>query len=373
MKKYAKKILLFAITLGLSLGFVSFVRAQSCQDIGNLDERIRCLNTELSKLSTQSKTLSNQIAQFDAQIKLTTLKITQTEEKISLLGGRIDQLEDSIGSLETAFSSRAVETYKLSRFESNFVYLLTAPDIEDTVSRFHYLQKIQEADRNLFERLQTAQTNYKVEKVDQEDLHEELEIQKKNLNSQKTSKAALLTATKNDEKKYQQLLSQALAEKAAIEKALVSGVNVGPVKRGDPIALVGNSGYPGCSSGKHLHFELRKNGVWTDPLPYLQSKTVINEQDGGGSVTVGSGSWPWPIEDSVRMTQFYGHTPYSWRYSYSGGNHTGLDMVSTSSDVIRAPADGTLFKSAQNCSGSTINIVYIEHGDNLISLYLHVQ
>jgi len=368
----AKKILLFIIVLGLSLGFTSFARAQSCQDIGNLDERIQCLNGELSKLTSQSKTLSNQIAQFDAQIKLTTLKITQTEEKIKLLGGRINQLKDSITVLETAFSSRAVETYKLSRFESNFVFLLTAPDIEDTVSRFHYLQKIQEADRSLFERLQNAQTTYEVEKVDQEDLHNELEIQKKNLNNQKTSKATLLTATKNDEKKYQSLLSQALAEKAAIEKALVSGVNVGPVKRGEPIALVGNSGYPGCSSGKHLHFELRKNNVWIDPLPYLQSKTIINEQDGGNS-TVGSGSWPWPIEDSVRVTQFYGHTPYSWRYSYSGGNHTGLDMVSTSSDVIRAPADGTLFKSAQNCSGSTINIVYIEHGDSLISLYLHVQ
>ena len=193
------------------------------------------------------------------------------------------------------------------------------------------------------------------------------------MNNQKAAKNALLLQTKNDEVKYQQLLAQAYAEKAAIEKALVSGVKVGPIKRGDSISLVGNSGYPGCSTGKHLHFEIRKDGTWTDPGSYLSGKTVRNDQDNGGNVNVGSGSWLWPVEDTVRLTQFYGHTPYSWKYKYSGGIHTGYDMVSTSSDVIRAPADGTLFKFSQMCGSSAINIVYIEHGDNLVSFYLHVQ
>lgn len=221
MKINGKKILLFFITLGLSLGLVTFVRAQTCSSESECNDLINQYQGQITKLQGQANTLSNQIAQFDAQIKLTTLKISQTEEKIKMLGGRIDQLEDSITSLEAAFSSRAVETYKLSRFEGNFVYVLTAPDIENTVARFHYLQKIQEADRNLFERLQTAQTNYKVEKVDQEDLQKELNKQKANLSSQKAAKANLLAATKNDEKKYQQLLAQAQAQLNAF-KSFVS-------------------------------------------------------------------------------------------------------------------------------------------------------
>ncbi|KKT85326.1 MAG: Peptidase, M23 family [Parcubacteria group bacterium GW2011_GWA1_Parcubacteria_45_10] len=370
-----KKILLFIALLSLIFfgGKAAGVYAQACADKSNLNDRINCYEDELSRLGAQSKTLSNQIAQFDAQIRLTTLKISQTEEKISLLGGRIDQLEGSLDSLSTAFSSRAVETYKMARVGDPFLIVVSAPDLNEAISRFHYLQRIQEADRDLLQRLQAAQDTYKVEKTDQEELQAELEKQKANLDVQKKAKNALLTQTKNDEKKYQQLLSQALAEKAAIERALVSGVKVGPVKRGDPIALVGNSGYPGCSTGKHLHFEIRKNNTWTDPGSYLSGKTVVDEQNGGGNVSLGSGSWPWPIEDTVRLTQFYGHTPYSWKYTYSGGLHTGYDMVSTSSDVIRAPADGTLFKSSQLCGSSTINIVYIEHGDNVVSLYLHVQ
>ena len=378
MKINEKKILSFLITLTIFLGSIAFVRAQSCDttcpsgDTTCLSKVISDCGSKVSILQNQANTLKNQMAQFDAQIKLTTLKITQTEEKILLLGGRIDQLESSLDSLSKAFSSRAVETYKLSKAENGFIFLLTSKDLEDAVSRFHYLQKIQEADRSLLERLQEAQTTYKGEKVDQEALQRELETQKKNLNSQKSAKNALLSQTKNDEKKYQSLLAQALAEKAAIERALISGTKVGPVKAGDAIALVGNSGYPGCSTGKHLHFEVRKDNTWIDPSSYLQSKTV-NDEEKGGTTNIGSGSWQWPLADTVRLTQHYGYTPWSWRYTYSGGIHTGFDMVSTSSDVIRAPADGELFRSAENCSGSTINIVYIDHGGGVISLYLHVQ
>jgi hypothetical protein len=144
---------------------------------------------------------------------LTTLKISQTQAQIDLLGGRIVQLGDSLTSLTAAFSSRAVETYKLSRFENNFAIILSATDISDAVSKFHYLQKIQEEDRSLLERLQTAQTTYQGEKKSQEDLQKQLQAQKASLNTQKTAKNNLLTATKNDEVKYQSLLAQAIAQR----------------------------------------------------------------------------------------------------------------------------------------------------------------
>ena len=372
------KIIATSIIVFLLLSFTPLVQAEECDGLG-LSEKITCLTGVKDRLGSQSKTLSSQIAQFDAQIKLTTLKITQTEEQISLLSGRIDQIVGSVDSLTEAFSERAVETYKMTRVGDMFLLLISADDLSDAFNRVTYLKKIQESDRSLLERLQKAQTTYEEEKTDQEDLQKQLETQQKQLNTQKLAKKTLLDQTKSDEKRYQALLNQALAEKAAIENALKSGVKVGPVKVGDPIALVGNTGwhpdpYKSCSTAKHLHFEVRKNNVWTDPAQYLQNKSIQDDEK-KTQANIGSGSWPWPIQDPIRLTQHYGQTPWSWRYKYSGGIHTGFDMVSSASDVIRAPADGNLFKYSSLCTegGNYINIVYIDHGSDLVTFYLHVQ
>ena len=323
---------------------------------------------------------------MDNTIKLTTLQITETEQKIVDLGEEIDKLTVKITSLEVALSrmselliNRIVTAYKVNRV-SYVTVLFQANGLTDFLNRAKYIQLAQEHDRQMMTSVQMTKVDFseqkqlrEVKKAQQEDLKFQLEVQKNKLNEQKKTKQALLTQTRNDETTYQKLLQQALAEKQALEAAIVSGVQVGPVKKGDPIALVGNTGYPACSTGAHLHFEVHKNDTWVNPSDYLKSKTVKDDQN-GGSWTVGSGDWEWPLEGDIRVTQHYGSTPYSWRYAYSGGIHTGFDMVSDSSSVIRAPKDGTLYTSSQNCGGSSIiKIKYIDHGDGVMSFYLHVQ
>jgi peptidoglycan hydrolase CwlO-like protein len=218
MKVYGKKrLFLIALVLGVFfLGRYSLILADDCDNIpsdeDHINDKITCLNNKVVSLSSQASTLKNQIAQFDAQIRLTTLKISQTQAQIDLLAGRIDQLEVSLNDLTKAFSSRAVETYKLSRFENNFFFILSATDISDATQRFHYLQKIEEEDRNLLKKLTEAQTTYQGEKQDQETLQKQLAAQKASLNSQKVAKNNLLAITKNDEAKYQSLLIQARAQ-----------------------------------------------------------------------------------------------------------------------------------------------------------------
>ena len=211
------------IALVITLGFSRLTWAQSDNEkIDEINKRIGEYQERIKRLQQEANTLSNQIAQFNAQIDLTQLQITKTEEKILLLGDRIDQLDSSLSDLSGAFSSRAVATYKITKFGGNILSLVISDNLTNVVSNFFYLRKIMAADRELLVRLQSAQNTYKSEKTEQESLQDELNEQKKVLGAQKTAKANLLSVTKSDERKYQQLLAQARTELAAFKRFVSS-------------------------------------------------------------------------------------------------------------------------------------------------------
>lgn len=380
-----KKILYFSFLLVFILSTITPVWAED-DAFRNIEQQIEELKKKIDDAQTKERSLNSEIKAMDNKIALMELQIGETEKKVASLGQEISGLEIKIGSLEVTLSrlselllNRIVTAYKVNRI-SYLTLLFSADGIADLVNRTKYIQVAQAHDREVLTEVQITKDTYaeqknlrEVKKTQQEELKKELEVQQEKLSDQKDQKETLLTQTKNDEATYQKLLQQALAEKQAIEAALVNGEKVGPVKTGDPIALVGNTGYPACSTGAHLHFEVRKDNQWVNPGDYLKSKTVLDQQDGGTS-TFGSGNWEWPLEGDILVTQHYGKTPYSWRYAYSGGIHTGIDMYSNTSSVIRAPHEGTLFSASQNCGGSSvIKIKYIEHGDGIISFFLHVQ
>lgn len=343
------------------------------------------LQQKIAELQNTGSSLTKQITLLNSQITLSTLKLEDAKKKldtleteITELNGQIDKLEEQKTKRLQLVLHRIPATYKRQNvfdvgqviFSSNF---------SDIIKRSMYLIHLRQQDTLMYKQLQLAQFSYNERKDQREKKKEEQLTLKKQyeqhsieLAQQKRDKQVLLDDTKNSEVVYQRLLAQALAEKQALDRALIEGVKLGPVKKGDPIALVGNTGYPTCSTGAHLHFEVRQGGGWIDPGTKLSNKTIQDDQN-GGTFTVGDGSWSWPLVDTIRLTQHFGKTPYSWRYSYSGGIHTGFDMISTGSEVIRAVADGELFASSQSCGSSVIKIKYIDHGSGLVSMYLHVQ
>ena len=379
--------LLFVFAVGVFISSFSSVSGISDDEFNQKNQEVLELEAKVAEYASAAKTLFNQIGLMNSQIQLTSLKIQQTqnsiailEEQIAELSGKIDKLDVSLNRLSVIFLDRVVETYKQGKTDS-FYLLLSSNSFADFARQLKYLRVLQTNDRRIMLSLEEARLNYDNQKQEKEIKQKELETlkvqldqQNANLIVQKSDKEHLLAVTKNDEKKYQALLSQARAELEAIQ-SIIAGegqeTGAGTVSQGEKIASV-ISGTSACSTGTHLHFEVRKAGQVQNPFSYLTNISLINSS-GGDSYSL-SGSWSWPIHEPIRLTQGHGSDTWWVRsgiapYSF----HTGIDIVSDNLEVISV-GEGELYNGSVKCGGGQLRYVRVEHKDSDISTYyLHIN
>ncbi|MBP8590983.1 hypothetical protein KBI33_00755 [Candidatus Shapirobacteria bacterium] len=378
---------LFAVFVGFFLCACSTVLADEVSDkFNNLQNQISDLEKKLEETRGQKQTLSSQIAYMNQQIQIAQLKINQTqaqistlEEEIDDLSLKIDRLDVSLDKLSQLLLCRVVETYKKGQTEPALL-LFAADDMSQFLTNYRYLQEAQKHDKALILAVQEARNNFDAQKTLKEEKQAELEklraqLQQQNnlLAQQKADKEHLLAVTKSNEALYQQMLANALAELQAIQ-AIVAGrgeeKEVGAVKQGEKIATV-IQGKSSCSTGTHLHFEVREGSGLKNPFSYLSPTSLTN--DSGGDEYFFGGDWPWPLSGSIRLTQGFGNT---WWVRSGGANypsHTGIDIVSDNS-AVAAVKEGTLYNGSIKCGGGNLFYVRVDHADSgLDTYYLHVN
>jgi len=378
-----KKFLLLPV-LFLFLASI-FLRPVFAETVEELQKRINDLQSKITELQGQGKTLSSQIAVMDNQINLTELKIASTEQQITDLTLDIDTTTKKIGKLEGSLDNltrilinRIKATYIIGS-ASSFQILLGSSDVSDFVERANYLRIAQTHDKRLIYDTVQAKNDYSNQKEifqdkkkDVEALKAELEGYTAQLEQEKRDKNALLQVTRNDEVVYQQKLQAALAEQRAIQ-GIAAGLgretSAGNINEGDVIGsqIYGRSA---CSSGTHLHFEVRNNGALNDPSSYLSGKGVTFDNSPDGSFGFG-GSWNWPLNDPIYIEQGYGMTYWARTGWYGGGPHTGIDMYSQNLSV-KAVKNGELYRGSIACGGGQLLYAKVDHKDGIQTYYLHI-
>jgi len=400
MVQLSKKTSLLVI-LFISVLFVFFPRfslaitQEEClQKIGkenlsydDLKECDRILNDLLQQTASEKRTLKSEIDRFNTAIAITTNKIFATikeieelEKEIARLTGKIGRLDVSLDRLSEVLIKRIAETYKKGRIDP-LALLFSSKDFAEFISRYQYLRVIQLHDRQLMVQMETVRTNYEDQKNLKEKKQAELELAKKKLEREKTllaqqkkDKERLLAITQNNERQYQQLLTITRAEIEAIQ-GIIAGrgeeTEVGKVSQGEKIASI-IPGVSACSTGTHLHFEVRENGEVKNPLSYLKSINLID--DSGGDPHTATGDWEWPLNEPIKFNQGFGANTAAIRARIVWYNfHTGIDIVSNDLSV-KAVKPGTLYRGAIACGGGTLRYVRVDHENSgLDTYYLHVN
>ncbi|MCL5411534.1 MAG: hypothetical protein M1150_02240 [Patescibacteria group bacterium] len=385
-----KRIFIF-LTIFVLLGVITPARATLYDDLKkNLDDQER-LKGLIDDAQRKQKTLASQISYMDNQISLTQLQIEEAKTKIRQAESQIEQLKGDIGSLSekvmrldesltqlSSISAQRVRTSHEASFIQPFEFFLDNEGFGNLINKYHYLSVVRGEDIRLLKQMKETQTNYNDQKqvlsdkkTQVENLKADVTTEKANLEyrqtalaDQKKDKEYLMKVTKNNEASYQQLLTQIQNEFKSIQNALSStGIKIGPVKKGDQIALEGNHGcvFPAPTpsnptAGSHLHFGVRVNGVAVDPMKYLKS-----------------GNLGWPEVNPI-ITQGFGENYSMYMRLFGIPGHDALDMTGGYGTPIFAAADGDaeLYTDGGCGSGPGKGII-IDHGNGMKTIYWHIQ
>src|SRR3989304_3224595 len=394
MFKFLLRIALFSILFFYFLTFRSIPTNAGCTDYFSCTKEIERVKKEISRLDGLENTLANQIAYLDNQIYLTELEIQAKEEEIKVLSGdigdlstRLERSGNFLDYQEEIFANRARLAYASDQL-SSFDIVLGAENLDDALRRIKYLRVLEDQDVQALSDMRDTRTSFndqkktlENEKADVEQLKKEVEEQKAGLISQQNSKRQFLAETRGEEASYRNLLKHLEEEQAAILAALRSkGYRLGPVKKGDPIAIQGSTG---CSTGPHIHYS-----VYWDSNPSKEAVGSLSALSPCGYVRVSgrkcssgsyfssggyvySGSFRAPGAEGSYLTQSY------WAY------HRALDLVSrdrtvyaSANGVASIVNDGPSYGAICRSRGIPYNGlgygIRVDHG-NIVTSYWHIK
>lgn len=310
--------------------------------ISALEKEIKQYESELETVSAKKKTLQNTLSQLDLQRKKLSASINQTKNRIQATQLEIQRLSRNIEStgqqIEHNEDALAESMRRLNEADNMPLIeaLLVSGSIADAWNDVDQTNQLQDAVDTHIDSLNTEKTNLTNSKTKTEEKKTELLKQQQTLVSQQGSLDAtrkaqneLLTQTKSQESNYQKLIADKQSAKTALESALSN------------------------------------------------LKAQFNYQIDPSQITpAGKGILVWPT-DSVRITQYFGNTPFARSGAYAGKGHNGIDIGIPIGTPLKAALTGTVIgtgntDSVRGCY-SFGKWIMIKHANGLSTLYAHMS
>lgn len=355
---FAVLLFVVSIAIGMSLDMFLSTSPASASTIDDLKQKISDNTAEINKVqqdiakyqqqinetSKQANTLKTQIYELDltdkklqSDIRLTQGKITTTERTINELDGTIGTEERAIDTAHNALAEGLREQSEIDAVPIAAIALGegTFSAFWDRAARLasfeggideHLVQV-----RDLKRQLEDSKQQKEGEKSQLVFLKSDLASQHQTTIENKQQKDQLLFETKNEESTYQKLLVDRKKRMQELQDEITS-----------------------------YEAELR---IAIDPasLP-----------------TTGAHVLAYPL-DAVRITQYFGTTPFATANPqvYGGHGHNGIDLGASVGTPVHAAADGVVVDTGDtdiSCyKVSYGRWVLIRHGNGLSTLYAHLS
>lgn len=190
-----------------------------------------CLEEQLDNVRSQQVTLTNTISLINGQISIQELQIAQLEAEIIQLENEIETLSDRISGLGVSLDrlsvmlvDRVKSHYKHSRL-SPLALFLSAESFNQFLTQYRYLRQASEQTALAMERAENQRITYDEQRSLKEEKQEQvvekrarLEAERAELDRQRREQQQLLEVTRNDERRFQQLIAEAERQMTAFRR-----------------------------------------------------------------------------------------------------------------------------------------------------------
>jgi murein DD-endopeptidase MepM/ murein hydrolase activator NlpD len=313
--------------------------------ISTLNNEIAQYQTQLNAVSSKKQTLQNTLTQLNLSIKKLTASISVTKNQINSTQLQIQQLSEGIAGKQSSIKidegglSESLRALSEAEAVPLVAQVLNSDNVATAWQDVDATQTLQGAVNGRIATLAAEKQSLTDTKSAKEDKVAQLLKQQKmltaqqgSLNATKNAQNELLAQTKNQEANFQAIISQKKSQEASLEAALID------------------------------------------------LKSQYNQAVNPSEITpAGQGILQWPIFGTIRITQYFGNTPFAQTHAalYSGNGHDGLDIAAPIGTPVHAALTGTIL-----ATGNTDAIrgcysfgkwVMIKHNNGINTMYAHLS
>lgn len=307
-----------------------------------VNKEIAQYQAQLDATSAKKSTLQNKLNGIIISLKKTAASITATKTKLTTTQLQLKELSNTIADTQELIADNKAglgESIRLMHMEDRRslpAQVLGSEDISSAWKMIDRTAVIQDAVRQQIQELATEEAKLSQAKDETDKKKQTLESQQKTLLAQQGSITAtkkaqdeLLAQTKAQESAYQALLKKKKEQQSSMEAAL---------------------------SDLNAKFRVAVDLSKVTPA--------------------GAGTLQWPM-DNVRITQYFGNTPFAASGAYAGKGHNGIDFGVPIGTPLKAALAGTVVGT-----GNTDAIkgcysfgrwVLIRHANGLDTMYAHLS
>jgi murein DD-endopeptidase MepM/ murein hydrolase activator NlpD len=311
--------------------------------LSEIEKEIAQYEAALKEVGAEKTTLQKAINQLElerkkvqADIRFTENKISSTDLEINKLTLEINDTEEDIAQNEEAIRA-ILRSMNIADNESMIEILLRHENISEFWNAFEELETVKSSMSDKIKSLSVLKDDLEGKKIANTERREELvdlrsqySDQHSILTSNSATKAELLSATKNEEAEYQQMLKD---KQEAREKLMAEVRDI------------------------------------ESQLQFILDPTTIP--------SAGTAVFRWPLENPY-ITQYFGYTKFALQSgAYKNNMHNGVDLGASVGTKIYAPLSGTV-----RATGNTDLVpgcyswgkwALIDHPNGLSSLFAHMS